>query len=705
MIRAMNRSLVIVATLVALGARAGGQEASFADDAALVRALAPREVAAPARAFATVGADAAGGWAVEAARSAGATVWLWRWDDASGDARVAVPDGYHVLAVAPDRRALVIDVHRAAALIRVRDGARVEQPLARAHAAAFGGEGDRLLLGGADGALLLRLATDASVAAVVSLGVGDVRAVALADRVDRAALVDGEGRIHVVDVQGDAPAPRAVLPAAETEAERATAVALTPDGRLALTGHNDTRVVLWDLSGVPRVAASIIVDEGGLPMTAVALSADGRRGACTSLSRHELLRLDPEGGAIRVSRTEFAPVSVLWPAPGATPAGGDLGLLTVRATGGPRYRFVARWSPPTGTLRVGDDTLTWPPPVDARLAPRGAPWLTARASWTAGLVGDEGPVTLEVDVHNVGLEPATWLVATLDAAPAGAVVAPPIHLGSIAAGQGVRRTIRLPRTPALARGDVQLTLRFSDPSDVTPPPVTWQHLPRTAGDGAAFDALARRIHDATVQVLREALADPTFAPALERLPDGAIGFFTGRAADGGSVLRYQSPFRFGPTGYDGNRRATGAEDAQEVVRDAELMLWWYLPHEAVHAARRHTGRDSGDPWKEEWTAAALQPALAARVLERAGAPYELTSVLAAVERWATRLGRSYSPERRARVEDFVASAGATAPDDDPASEVFARDVGFYVYLLSRTSLGVHSRGAPLETLVGQHLAR
>lgn len=83
----------------------------------------------------------------------------------------------------------------------------------------------------------------------------------------------------------------------------------------------------------------------------------------------------------------------------------------------------------------------------------------------------------------------------------------------------------------------------------------------------------------------------------------------------------------------------------------------------------------------------------------------LAHVLAAVERWSTRLGRGYPPERRARVDAFVASAGATAPDDDPASEVFARDVGFYVYLLSRTSLGVHARGASLEALVGQHLAR
>lgn len=702
MVRAVNRTWSVVAGLVALGACAFGQEATFVDDAALAAALAPREVAAPARAFATVGADARGGWAVEAARSAGATVWLWRWDDPAGDARVPVPDGHRVLAVAPDRRALVIDVHRAAALIRVRDGARVEQPLAQARVAAFGGEGERLLLGGADGAVLLRLATDATVAAVVSLGVGDVRAVALAGGVDRAALVDQQGRVHVVDVENDAPRPRAVLQA-PTEAERATAVALASDGALALTGHAAGHLVLWDLSGVPQVLASGDVDALGSPLTDVALSDDGRW-AVADGSRSALLRLDPARGVIRV-RTVFAQVGVLWPAPGATSVDGDPGLLGVRATAGPQHRFVARWSPPEGTLRVGDDTLTWPPREDALEAPRGVPWLTPRAQWDAGLAGDDGPVTLGIDVHNVGVEPATWLTATLDASPAGAVVAPPIHLGALGPGQRVHRTLRLPRTPALARGDVQLTLRFSDPADVTPPPVTWQHLPRTAGDEVAFDALAARIHAATVAVLREALAAPTFAPALERLPDGAIGFFTGRGDDGGSVLRYQNPFRFSATEHDGNRRATGAEDVQDIVRDAELMLWWYLPHEAVHAARRHTGRDSGDAWKEEWTAAALQPALAARVLERAGAPYELTSVLAAVERWATRLGRGYSPERRARVDAFVASAGATPPADEPASEVFARDVGFYVYLLSRTSLDVHARGASLEALVGQHLAR
>lgn len=696
-----------MATLVALtGARAGGQETTFADDAALAAALAPREVAAPRRAFATIGADAAGGWAVEAAGAPGATVWLWRWDDAAGDARVPVPGGRSVLAVALDRRALVIGARGAAALVRVRDGARVEQPLPRVRVAAFGGEGERVLLGGADGAVLLRLAADATVAAVVSLGVSDVRAVALAGRVDRAALVDQVGRVHVVDVVGDGPRPRAVLPAL-AEAGRATAAGLTPDGGLALTGHGGGQVVLWDLSGAPRVVASASVDARSPSVTEVTLSGDGRWAVVEStLSGLELLRLDAERGAIRVVRHRWAPGGgVLWPAPGATSTGRDPGLLALRPTPGPRYRVVARWVPPEGTLRVGDDVLTWPPSSDANATPAGVPWLTARAQWDAGLASDDGPVELDVLVHNAGVATATWLVAYLDASPAGAVVAPPIHLGAVAPGQRVQRTVRVPRTPALARDDVQLMLRFEDPADVTPPPVTWQHLPRTAGDEAAFDALAARIHAATVDVLREALADPTFDPALERLPDDAIGFFTGRGDGDTSIIRYQDPFRFGPTGYDGNRRATGAQDVQDIVRDAELMLWWYLPHEAVHAARRHTGRDSGDAWKEEWVAAALQPALVARVLERAGAPYGLTSVLAAVERWTTRLGRGYSPERRARVETFVASAGATPAADEPASEVFERDVGFYVYLLSRTSLVAHSRGEPLETLVGQHLAR
>lgn len=696
------RSALLLAVLLLPAARAQERPATFADDAALRDALAPRRLATPRRIGAPMGSDEVGPWLLERRRTPEAALWLWRWDALDAPPRrVPLPGAVWVRAVAADRELAVVDLGDGPALVSASTGARASLPLP-AVVARFGARG-RLVVGGEAGAALLQV-VDGSIAAITSLGVPDVRQVALAADADRVALADEAGRVHVVDVEGGAARAVAVL---ERPAP-ATAVALDASGRAAFTGHADGAIVAWDLAaGAPRVVA--VTSEGpGVDwfdpaVNELVLSADGRWVVGLSGGGALLARVEHGGGELVVHRR--APMvsdALPWPAPGALDPGDAPGLLTLSSLG--LEAVSVAWLPPAGRLRVGGDELAWRGDGSAG----GWPWLSARARWDAGVTSEPGVVRLEVEVKNLGDVAAAWLVAHLEVEPPLPEGELPgrIHLGGLAPGASATRTVEVPRHPALEAGDRALRLRFEDPAAVVPPPLAWQHLPRLARDADAFDALAARIHDATTLVLREALGDPAFDPALERLGDDEIGFTTG-SRDGRPVVRYQNPFRFTPAALDGNRRATGAEDALEVARDAELMLWWYLPHEAVHAARRQRGLAGDDPWVEEWVAATLQPALVARVLGRLRevAPYDLAAVLRAVERWAGRLERRESSTRRARVDAFVASAGTRPPEDAPAWQVFREDVGFYVYLLSRTSLAAAARGEPLDALVARLLSR
>ena len=304
----------------------------------------------------------------------------------------------------------------------------------------------------------------------------------------------------------------------------------------------------------------------------------------------------------------------------------------------------------------------------------------------------------QLAVHNDGPDAATRVIATLAVTTADPATTQPttytLHFGTIAPGQTVTRTLALP--PAAER-DVRVTItREAEPAL---PPLAWHTLTAHDHDAATLDAHAVRTFVAARDAMRELLGDPDFAPTLARLGVDGYGFATSD-----TTIKYQNPYAMSALGLALNRQVLRVDTPAELLAEMELMLDLYIPHEMTHAARHHLFGDSADPWREEYIANLVAPALAARALPlQPGAPYSADTVLRAYDRYVARLAPHVAPEQRAMVERLIASDGQDHPPMSPG-DLFRQDVATYVYLGARIAQFAIQTHLTLEQLRTRFLA-
>jgi hypothetical protein len=204
--------------------------------------------------------------------------WLQRYDARSGAlSGHCIPSDAAIrcLAVSPYGGRVLASQNNG--WVRIRDAVTDDllhefQPGKQVRTAAFSADGKRVLCGCDDGSILLH---DLSGKEPWSLrGPADVLAVALFAGGRRACAASRSGQtLRVWDVETGA-----VATAVRTneDGSEMTCAAFTPDGRMAVTGHADGSVRVWDFDR-HKNTARYRRHEG--PVASVALAPDGRRAA------------------------------------------------------------------------------------------------------------------------------------------------------------------------------------------------------------------------------------------------------------------------------------------------------------------------------------------------------------------------------------------------------------------------------------------
>lgn len=344
--------------------------------------------------------------------------------------------------------------------------------------------------------------------------------------------------------------------------------------------------------------------------------------------------------------------------------------------------------------RVDGDLVRWqrrPPPHQAHRSPWAA--LRIRRVFRRGAPGS--PAVLTVRLDNQGVGAAYEVSASLRGEPALPRGLPArLHFGTIPAGGHVERTIRFPTPATLDGGIVRFTLSLEGQGHFAPPPDRWLSLPNAFPTPAAYDALARAVHDHAVAALRRACGRPTKKPVLQRMGPRDFGFTYGRG-----VARYQDLYGMSERSLAVNHDVMQVDTREELVRHGQMMLLWYVPHELVHAAE---GGDGDSSWHRELHANLIQPYLTAELLTRIdGLPYTADTMAWVYDRYVDVLGPHLSPDERARVDAFI--AGGPPPFDQGPFTIFRRRTAAYVYFIARANQQSWRRKTSLKALAAKHL--
>jgi hypothetical protein len=358
-------------------------------------------------------------------------------------------------------------------------------------------------------------------------------------------------------------------------------------------------------------------------------------------------------------------------------------------------------------VRIGGERIEWHESAEPTL-PAAWPSLQAERRWEPGDENREGAQdTLEVRVRNGGGGPALQVRALFSAQPPELLPGGPsvLHLGTVLPGSEIVRTLRLSPVPGRDRRELEFSLRFSDARGFAPPPLRWIQMPRCARDAEGYARLAGAVFAAARETLKEWLGDPTFNPKLQPLPTDAYGFVCSADAEG-SVIKYQNIYTLDAAGLDVNRRILHAESAEDLMRGAELMLYVYIPHELVHAARRHLKIHRDDGWPEEFAANTVQPLLTEAVVARIPqCPYGPDSFRRAWERLTAGLTVRVPEELIRQVGAYLEAGGERNDFGMEAWHMFQCDPVAYVYVGARVSLRALDPPVPLESLKARFLRK
>jgi hypothetical protein len=490
-----------------------------------------------------------------------------------------------------------------------------------------------------------------------------------------------------------------------------TPSAVSPDGRLLLvhdyTG-DDQPAALWRL---PAQAGEKPAMLGTLALTRevsdlpAAWSRDGRRLAIGVESKLHIF--DTAALAADTNAPPAATHKVTW--------------------GGTHLAFSKDGSTITLAHRLGGVTtvpLDAPSQVDARIGEARIRWTVPRdppdiAQWPAlaithSIKRGEGqvPSTLIVEIQNTGAGPAHQVRATLTVAPPLAAPAaepeqtakpaPPLsilgtlHQGVIQPSLSIKRYLDLPADPRLLDRARRFSLTVTSKYGFNPAPIHWLHLPRTLKDEAEYHALAKAIFDAASKTLSEARGEP-FKQKVTLSPLEADGF--GFMVSSGVNVLYQNPFKMDENALRVNRAVMQVDSQDELMRHAQMMLFWYLPHELVHCADHRRG------WETEFVANMIQPYVTARMLEAMpDSPYSGQSMAFVYDRYVKKLRPHLKDEEIARIERFINDDGeGTPPWDVPPSAIFNSNTPAYVYFGARINQYSWARQSKLEDLCKWYL--
>lgn len=690
---------VAIVTLGCHGPRAPASDATrtFADDDALLvelaRVLGPEEVRLHGAPFGGAYRLLDDGRWIQRSRDSASAILPVPWlgaDQATtpladGDLRRTVLGGggrWLALIDRPDRP----DAERYRLRVVRRDpetGATTplfEEPIDPARFAGVSPEGDAVLLQARAG--WSRIAVDLERGAVTRTplrlpdGVEDVAYTAR----NATLLADEGGRLH-----------RATLTASGTAYEVALGPALpvvarhAGDLRTIVTSRDGTTAVVHDPSAASIITAPLVVARFGdaAPLATVpgtgfdvvaALSADGRwLASADEGDRIALRRLDDPGAPP-------PPRRVIGPAHGLKdliiPPGRD---EVIAVFWGGELRRWPLTAPPALTAAVGGERVTW---IDGGPIPGADAWPALELS---AHLERAAPDRLIVAVHNRGRGPAHELVARIDDEPATAPRR--LVIGTVGAGATVVRSLALPPTTNARRW----TIRVDAATGFAPPPVRLLDLPRHLPTRDAYLARARQIVDAGLAELRARTGHPDLGArlVLTPMPGNMVGFVT-RDAGGAAEIQFQDVWIMDGDGLRTNRVVMQVDSHDELMRHAELFLYWYLPHELVHAAAIELGGPRLDEWESERLANTLQPELTRRVLERLGdAPYSAATMTWAYDRYVEALRGFVDADRRAAID---ASYDGARPFAKGPFLVFLEDTAAYVYYAARLDQLADQRG-------------
>lgn len=329
------------------------------------------------------------------------------------------------------------------------------------------------------------------------------------------------------------------------------------------------------------------------------------------------------------------------------------------------------------------------------------PRLSAAVEWAVGV----DSVSATIALTNDGDSSAPHVVGAIDATPADAVApSGPIEFGTLDPGHTATRSVTVDAAGIGAKAAVFTFDARSDAAGCTAPRVEWLWLPRHLHDEAAYRARVTLVHETAFALLRELSGDAETRSELLELPGSRYGFFSedlsaGAGAYVGSV-EYQNPFTLHGDALAVNRDVTQVRDHDVFMRHAEMMAYWYVPHELVHVFR---GR--AEPgWNEEYIANTIQPYLTAAVLERIESPLSAELFRYIYARYVRELS-PYMPARDVdAIERFIADDKRAAVFEQvPAMDYFSAFPLGYVYFGARINQVSWAQQHTLEGLVEQYL--
>ena len=347
---------------------------------------------------------------------------------------------------------------------------------------------------------------------------------------------------------------------------------------------------------------------------------------------------------------------------------------------------------------IGLSLITWNVPGQAPTSDR---WPSLAV--TSTIKHGEGgvPPTLIAQVTNQGTGPAEQVRATLTIAPPlsasnEAEAASPLanlktfHFGTVVDGSKIQRVFDLPSDPALFNHARRFSLTVRSKYDFNPAPIHWLHLPRTLQNEEEYHALARKIFEASSAILARTLGEHWKEPTLVPMGPQGYGFMVSLPR----TVLYQNPFQMSEPALRINRGVMQVDSKDALMRHAQMMLYWYIPHELAHCSDHRRG------WATEFVANMIQPYLTARMLESMpDAPYSAQTMAFVYDHYVQTLRPHLSTDDIARIEHFIQNDGqGTAPWDMSASEVFHSNTPAYVYFGARINQHAWSKQLKLEDL-------
>lgn len=298
---------------------------------------------------------------------------------------------------------------------------------------------------------------------------------------------------------------------------------------------------------------------------------------------------------------------------------------------------------------------------------------------------------LRVEIRNRGRTPAPDVVVQLELEPSGGAPPRRISMGTLEPGATAAIELALADAAVLDARAHHVRLSVHDAAGVACAPAEWLELPLPARSSAEYEALAHRIADGCVGILREVLRRPDLDPLVQRLEGGAFGFVAS-----GSRVGFQDPFALSAASLAVNRDVAQERDPELLHRHMLMMPYWFLPHELVHVV-------SGRPisWEEERMANAIQPYLTERYLVRSpDAPFRPVDLAHLYDQYARDLAPHLPAEDRWRIDRYVLTGGEGAPFDEHPFDVFQERTAAYVYFIARVNQWSLAQDFTLEELLG-----